>query len=81
MHLRPRCGGWAVAAALCHRLPRRHLVGQRVERAKEMLAADPRRTVTAVALAVGFGSSAHFAKAFRKFAGTTPSAWQRQNAA
>lgn len=57
--------------------PHRWLVRRRIERAKEMLA-DPRLNVTDVALAVGFGSSAHFATAFRKQAGVTPSTYRRE---
>ena len=47
-----------------------------MERAKELLAAEPARPVTGVALACGFTSSAHFATVFRKVTGQTPSAWR-----
>lgn len=57
--------------------PHRWLVRRRIERARDLLA-DPRLSVTDVALAVGFGSSAHFATAFRKIVGTTPSAYRRE---
>jgi AraC-like DNA-binding protein len=57
--------------------PHRHLVRRRIERAKIMLA-DPRLSVTEIALAVGFGSSAHFATAFRKLTGATPSSYRRE---
>ncbi len=58
------------------RPPHRWLLERRVERAKEMLAAEPARPVTGVALACGFTSSAHFATVFRKVTGHAPSAWR-----
>jgi AraC family transcriptional regulator len=56
--------------------PHRHLARRRVARARELLA-DPRLSVTDVALAVGFGSSAHFATAFKAQVGSTPTAYRR----
>jgi AraC family transcriptional regulator len=56
--------------------PHRWLLRRRIERARDLLA-DPRLTITDVALSVGFGSSAHFATAFRKLVGATPSAYRR----
>jgi AraC family transcriptional regulator len=58
------------------RPPHRWLLERRVERAKELLAAEPARPVTEVALACGFTSSAHFATVFRKATGQTPSTWR-----
>lgn len=58
------------------RPPHRWLLERRVERAKVMLATEPARPVTEVALACGFTSSAHFATVFRKVTGQTPSAWR-----
>ncbi len=58
------------------RPPHRWLQERRVERAKELLEVTPARSVTEVALACGFTSSAHFATVFRKATGQTPSAWR-----
>jgi AraC family transcriptional regulator len=56
--------------------PHRWLLERRLERAQAMLA-DPRASVTEIALACGFGSSQHFATAFRKSRGVTPSDYRR----
>lgn len=60
--------------------PHRWLVQRRIARACEMLA-DPRVSVTEIALACGFSSSQHFATAFRKHMGATPSAYRRDRLA
>lgn len=57
--------------------PHRYLLRRRIERAQELLA-DPRLSVTDVALAVGFSSSSHFATAFRQHAGMPPRAYRRE---
>lgn len=57
--------------------PHRWLIVRRVERAKGLLA-DPGLSITDVALAVGFGSSAHFATVFRKQVGVTPTDYRRE---
>ncbi len=62
------------------RPPHQWLLDRRVERAKGLLAADPARPVTEVALACGFTSSAHFATVFRRATGKTPSAWRHAGA-
>lgn len=54
--------------------PHRYHVGRRVERAKELLAA---RSITEVALAVGFAETSSFSTAFRKTTGFTPSEFRR----
>jgi AraC family transcriptional regulator len=48
----------------------------RLERAANQLAQNPGKSVTAVALDCGFGSSAAFARAFRAAFGTSASAWR-----
>jgi AraC family transcriptional regulator len=51
--------------------PHRHLVGRRIERAREML----ERTdlpILQVALEVGYGSQSHFTTVFRRMIGQTP---------
>ena len=49
--------------------PHRYHVGRRIERAKELLAG---RSVTEVALAVGFAETSSFSTAFRRMTGTSP---------
>lgn len=60
------------------RPPHRWLLERRVERAKALLAAGAGApSVTQVAMACGFTSSAHFATMFRRATGQTPSAWRQ----
>lgn len=54
-----------------------YLRRRRVEVAAMRLATQPRLTVLQGALAVGFGSSEAFARAFRQRIGASPSAWRR----
>lgn len=56
--------------------PHRYHIHRRVERAKTLLA-DRERSITAVALAIGFGASSSFATAFRKATGLTPLQYRR----
>jgi transcriptional regulator GlxA family with amidase domain len=60
------------------RPPHRWLLERRVERAKALLAAATggAPSVTEVAMACGFSSSAHFATMFRRATGKTPTAWR-----
>ena len=51
--------------------PHRFVLERRIQRAKKLLA-DPRFSVTDVALACGFASASHFATAFRAATGITP---------
>lgn len=55
--------------------PHRYLAERRIERARELLA-DPSLSMTAVAMAVGFGSSQHFATMFRRNTGATPGGYR-----
>jgi AraC family transcriptional regulator len=55
--------------------PLRYVAGRRVERAKELLAADT--SITQVGLAVGFGETSSFTTAFRRHTGVTPTAYRR----
>jgi AraC family transcriptional regulator len=48
----------------------------RVERAANQLRQNPGKSITAIALDCGFGSSAAFARAFRAAFGTTASGWR-----
>ncbi len=50
---------------------------RRLEMAAQRMAAQPRLPVLEVALAVGFGSTEAFARAFKARFGATPSAWRQ----
>ena len=52
--------------------PHRYQIDRRIHRAKELLLGTD-RSITAIALEVGFASHSHFTDQFRKRAGTTPS--------
>jgi AraC family transcriptional regulator len=52
--------------------PHRHVVEQRIERAKHLLR-DHTRSILDVALASGFESQSHFGRVFRRVVGVTPS--------
>ncbi len=56
--------------------PHAWVMRRRIEHACELLA-DPARTVTDVALELGFASSQHFATTFRKHTGQTPSNYRQ----
>ena len=56
--------------------PHRFHIHRRIERAKELLA-DPGRSVTEIAISVGFSSASSFNGAFRKTTGVTPSEYRR----
>jgi AraC family L-rhamnose operon regulatory protein RhaS len=58
---------------LYNRTPNRQLNWLRVERAAEWLAAEPGRTVTDIALGLGFSSSQYFATVFLRERGCSPS--------
>lgn len=51
--------------------PNDYLQRLRVNKARELLA-DPQRTITEIAFAVGFSTSQYFCNVFRKYTGTTP---------
>lgn len=56
--------------------PHRFLINRRIAYAKSLMA-DPRLSLTEVALSSGFGGSSQFATAFRQIEGTTPSSYRR----
>lgn len=58
------------------RTPHEWLVSLRVERARELLA-DPRISITEIALAVGYKTPSAFTASFRKVAGVTPTEFRR----
>jgi AraC-like DNA-binding protein len=49
-----------------------YALAERLERAHRMLLAEPRRSVTAIAFAVGFGDLSYFNRTFRRRFGRTP---------
>jgi len=55
---------------------RQYVLRLRVERAASQLVANPRKTVTAIALDCGFSGSATFARAFRDPFGMSASRWR-----
>lgn len=56
--------------------PHMWMTRRRIERACDWLL-DPRRSITAIALDLGFSSSQHFATTFRNHKRMTPSAWRK----
>jgi AraC family transcriptional regulator len=58
--------------------PHDYLLTCRVDRAKTLLATT-NRTLIDIALDVGFCTQAHFTTVFKRFTGTTPSLWRRNN--
>jgi AraC family transcriptional regulator len=57
--------------------PHSHIVACRIERAKLLILEDD-LPLSQVALAVGLADQAHLSRLFRRFLGTTPSSWRRQ---
>jgi AraC family transcriptional regulator len=51
--------------------PHRYVLRARIERAKELLAREP-RSIAEVALSTGFGTPSHFATVFRRMTRSTP---------
>jgi AraC-like DNA-binding protein len=60
--------------------PHDYLLQQRIERAKQLLAASETPLVQ-VALSVGFQTQSHFSTVFKRLAGETPARWQRSQRA
>jgi AraC family transcriptional regulator len=58
--------------------PVRRLTRMRIEEAKRRLEAG-RESVTEIALACGYDNPAHFASAFRRWVGTSPSGYRKQS--
>ena len=56
--------------------PHRYHNARRIDHAKTLLA-QPARSVTEIALKVGFSETSSFTAAFRKATGTTPTAYRR----
>ena len=60
--------------------PHDYLVRRRVECSKQMLK-ESKKSITDIALDMGFASSAHFASVFRRFVGITPLQFREQHKA
>lgn len=58
--------------------PYRYLLRRRLDRAQALLWVKDDLSITEVALAVGFGSSAHFSTIFKKEVGISPSEWKNR---
>ncbi|SEF10367.1 Helix-turn-helix domain-containing protein [Rhizobiales bacterium GAS191] len=58
--------------------PHEYVLRRRIERAQQLLLTANARLVD-VALSVGFQTQAHFTTVFKRFAGTTPHQWRRDN--
>jgi AraC family transcriptional regulator len=56
--------------------PHRYHASRRIERAKQLLA-DRKRSVTAIALEIGFSETSTFTAAFHRLTGQTPSRYRR----
>lgn len=61
---------------LTNRTPLQYLNDVRIGRARELIAADPARSLTDVAFACGFSSSQYFATTFKRVAGCSPRAYR-----
>lgn len=57
--------------------PGRFITRQRMQRAAQMLAYEPERSVTDIGLSCGYSSTANFSKAFSAFFGCSPTAMRR----
>ncbi|TWD84291.1 AraC-like protein [Kribbella amoyensis] len=57
------------------RPPHKYLNERRIDRARQLLATSD-LSVTAIALSLGFSSSQHFARTFRQFTASTPTAFR-----
>lgn len=55
--------------------PHQFILDRRITRAKQMLA-EPRYTITEIALTVGFSTHSHFCTTFKQRVGTTPSEYR-----
>lgn len=55
-----------------------YVLEQRIKEAKRLLRDEPVTPVTEVAFSLGFASSAHFSRTFRKVTGETPTAFRRR---
>lgn len=59
--------------------PIRHLIGIRLERARELLLEEQEMSIQKVAAAVGYDDAYHFSKLFKKYYGKSPSQLRKEN--
>lgn len=59
--------------------PIRHLIGIRLERAREMLMEEKEMSIQEVAAAVGYDDAYHFSKLFKKYYGKSPSQLRKED--
>jgi AraC-like DNA-binding protein len=59
--------------------PSLYVLERRLRHAGDLLLADPSASVTAVAFDLGFNDSAYFARCFRRYYRTTPTAWRSRH--
>ena len=55
--------------------PHEYVQGRRIDHAQQLLASSDLSLIE-IALSAGFANQAHFSRVFKRFAGTTPSAWR-----
>ena len=60
----------------CGLTPHEYLLQQRIARAKDLLV-NTQLSVLEIALAVGFGTHAHFSNTFRRYTGASPASWRK----
>ncbi|MEM7584729.1 MAG: AraC family transcriptional regulator [Acidobacteriota bacterium] len=56
--------------------PYQFVMAYRVEQAKKLMA-EPTRPLADVAVSCGFSDQAHFSRTFKRFTGSTPTAWRK----
>jgi AraC family transcriptional regulator len=59
--------------------PHAYVTEQRLAAARHLLLAQPRLTIDDIARRVGFSSASHFATAFRRQTGVSPSAFRARH--
>jgi len=59
--------------------PSAYILRRRLDRAAELLAGDPARSITDLAFDLGFNDSAYFTRCFRQQFGAPPSAWRARH--
>jgi AraC family transcriptional regulator len=58
--------------------PHEYVQGRRIDHAQQLLASSDLSLIE-IALSAGFANQAHFSRVFKRYAGTTPSAWRAQH--
>jgi len=58
--------------------PHAYVMSSRIAAARRSLMEDPERTISDIAMSLGFSNPAHFSKRFKEAVGTTPAKWRQQ---